>query len=121
MKSCFIFCSDSLEKAQKGLENIKEHYKKKSLSFPFTAVIKEAHLDVMYPYWVGIIFDKEHMRDVDEWVCEFRIPSDEVCAGVARYRELRDTADILDRYDFWNGTIISENDMKEVEIEWDDE
>lgn len=121
MKSCFIFCSDSLEKSQKGLENIKEYYKKHPLSFPFTVFVKEAHLDVMYPYWVGIVFDKRYMVEMDEWLCEFRIPSGEVCAGVARYRELQKLADTLKKCDFRNGTIVSEEDMKEIDIEWEDE
>jgi len=62
-------------------------YENNPVKVPIDIGLAKANIDVMYPYWVAIIFENMFMDAIDEWICKTNIYSDELCAGIQRLIE----------------------------------
>lgn len=117
MNSCIIFCSETLKKAQEGLKRTKRLYKDEPIGIPFVAVVNEANIDVMYPYWFAVIFNERLTNEIDKWIYKAHIPAGEVCVGVPRLRELLTMSKNLESCKFKGGKV----DTEEVTVSWEDD
>lgn len=113
-KSILTFCSETLLDAERGVEMLIDFYENHPLPLKFAVEIAQARIDVMYPYWMGILVeDERNMDDIDEWLYDggVRIPSREVCVGVPRRVEFEQLGTTIARWEF------SEGKAREITLE----
>ena len=97
MTDCFILCYRDLKEASESMDALIEYHNEHPIGVIHSIELAEARYKtyIIYPYWVGIIFDNDYLRMVDNWLCEHYISCDEMCAGSPRYWEFRNLADSL--------------------------
>jgi len=89
---CFLLCYETLKEAGNALNQFIDYFEKDPNPHILSFEIAEADIDVMYPYWVGVIFDTKDLSSIDDWMCRNYVSTPDFYSGRARYIEFKTLA-----------------------------